>query len=183
VGGTLAVEQTATAQARLLPQPGGFEDPGHLRLRDADPLGDLVIGQVVDEAQLQHQLLGVSRLVVLGVLPAAPVVAEPHHEAVVVNAIDRATWLREVRAAPSGDGDFAVHGDHPVVGVVGFLRVAIGEPRGDDRLPPSEGFFAGVVAILGVVAEQGADPVGVVGLPGLDVVREPAMAPSRFIVS
>ena len=75
-------------------------------------LRDFALGQVHD-AQFQHQQLGLPQRVVVGELPAAPVGAEPHHEAIVINAIDRAARLHEVRAGPGGDGDLAVDGDHP----------------------------------------------------------------------
>src|SRR5215211_3741006 len=117
----------------------------------------------------------------LGELRAAALAVETHHEAVVVDLLDRAARLGEVGAAAGGDRSVAVDGGRHIRGLVGALRVAAGgalglvlaQPAADYRLPALEAVVVWVIAVADVLAEQAANLFRVVALPGGDVGLEP----------
>src|SRR5919106_6748431 len=117
----------------------------------------------------------------LGELAATSLGIEADHEAVVVDVGDRAAGLGAVGAGADCDRDLTVGGDGAVVGVVGaglvgrrgVGMVALPEPGLDHRIAAADRSVVGVVAVLDLLGEKGADRLAVVRLPRLDVGLEP----------
>src|SRR4051795_795755 len=97
----------------------------------------------------------------LVVLAAPALGVEPHHDAVVVDPVDRPSGTLEVRARPGGPGEVAVHGNGRIRRVVGALVVAgrgalviaLAKPGLDYRIEPGDGLVVRVVAVLDVLGE------------------------------
>src|SRR5918999_781884 len=119
----------------------------------------------------------------LGELAASTLAVEAHHEAVVVDLVDRAARFSAVGTRTDRHGYVAIDGDGPIGGVVGarlvprrgVLVLSLAEPRFDDGIAAANGLVVGLVAVLAVLAEQGRDPVPLIGQPCLDVIVEPAL--------
>jgi hypothetical protein len=92
--------------------------------------------------------------------------------AVVVLVADGAVGVEVAAVAP---GHRLVPGDQDraVAALVGAGLVAVLEPVGDDRVAPADRLLERVVVVLGVLAEQRPDLLGVVGAPGLAVAVQP----------
>src|SRR4051794_10167697 len=99
--------------------------------------------------------------VVLGELPAPPLVVEAHHEAVVEDLLDRPARTAAVARRADRDDHVVVDGDRPVARLVGAgsvaLRGVVGDrlcqPRLHDRSPPPDWLVVGVVAVGDVLGE------------------------------
>jgi hypothetical protein len=106
---------------------------------------------------------------------AATIGVEPAEKHVVVFAVDRIRTVSDVARHTNRNG--AVPADQPraVLGRPGIGIVAIVEPGRHDRRASFHRAVPGVVAVLGVLAEELTDRLRLIARPRSDIVVEPQL--------
>ena len=121
--------------------------------------------------------------VVLGEFAAIPVSIETHHKAVVIDANNWTVGSLAIAGGASRNNDVIVDGDWLVLRRVRTgriasrspLRVALAQPRCDDRFPAGDRLVRGVISVGDVFGEERCDVLCVVGQPCCNVSVEPGL--------
>jgi len=100
---------------------------------------------------------------------------EVHDEDVVELVLGRGAISLNVATAAMRDCHIAVDCNRLVVRLIGASHVAILQPALNDGRASDERLSVGVIAVDGVLGEERADLLEVIGQPGLDVGIQPPL--------